>query len=99
MAPVYGMNTKMKSVPGTRVAKVTVSIPSDLFAWGEEERARQHMGRSEFVASLYRRYRDELEMQERIARYRAAYGNLPETAEERTLTEASMQLLADELTE
>ena len=86
----------MKTLNHMRVEKVTISIPADLFAWGEEERARTHMSRSEFIANLYRRYHDELEMERRIARYKAAYAKLPETDEERALTEMSMQLLAAE---
>lgn len=87
----------MKATDETgHAAKFTVSVPSDLFARGERERARQRISRSEFVARLYQKYLDEIEEEQRIARYRAAYAKAPETPAERVLTEASTSLLADE---
>ncbi|MBV9282887.1 MAG: hypothetical protein JOZ41_22660 [Chloroflexi bacterium] len=80
----------------THVTKVTVSIPSYLYDWGEEERTRRYLSRSAFVANLYRRYCDELEAERRAARYAAAHAQLPETPEEQVLTVASMDLLATE---
>ena len=69
-----GMKTAMRMEPAgaTRVARVTISLPADLFARGEEAQAARQMGRCEFVAQLYQRYLDEVEEEERIARYSAA---------------------------
>jgi metal-responsive CopG/Arc/MetJ family transcriptional regulator len=78
----------------TGVARVTISLPADLFARGEEARVLCRMSRSAFVAQLYQRYLDELEEEGRVARYRAAYAALLATPEEESLTEASMDLLA-----
>jgi metal-responsive CopG/Arc/MetJ family transcriptional regulator len=78
----------------TRAKKVTVSIPADLFAWGEQERARQDLTRSEFVATLYRRRLEELAEQERLERYAAAYARQPETAEEHCWAEDAATSLA-----
>jgi metal-responsive CopG/Arc/MetJ family transcriptional regulator len=79
---------------GTRVRRVTVSLPADLFAWGEKERARRKVSRSAFVADLYRRQLEELEKEQRVARYAAAYGKQPETEEERAWAEGSAHALA-----
>jgi len=80
--------------PEARAKKVTVSIPADLFAWGEQERARQVLTRSEFVASLYRRRIEELGEQERLERYAAAYSRHPETTEEHCWAEDAAASLA-----
>lgn len=87
------MSLKMSMSDDTRVERLTISLPADLFAWGEQERASRHISRSQFVADLYRRYRDEIERERRIARYSAAYSAMPATEEENALTEASMDLL------
>jgi metal-responsive CopG/Arc/MetJ family transcriptional regulator len=76
--------------PAPRARRITVSLPADLFERGERERRRSHEQRSEFVARLYRRYFQEVEEQDRVARYTAAYGKLPETAEERWLVDQSL---------
>ena len=80
-------------VRGTR--RVTVSLPADLFERGEDERNKLREGRSQFVAGLYRRYLQEVDERQRVARYAAAYGKLPETPEERWLVEQSVDGLAD----
>ncbi len=64
-----------------------------LFEKGEQERAKRHISRSEFVASLYREYLHKVEEEERVRRYAAAYAKLPSTEEEEALTVASMELL------
>lgn len=79
---------------GTQVRRVTVSLPAELFAWGEKERARRKVSRSAFVADLYRRQLEELEEEQRIARYAAAYRKQPETEEERAWAEGSAHALA-----
>lgn len=76
-----------------------MSLPAELFERGENERLRRHERRSEFVAGLYRRYLDEVEEQERVARYTAAYARLPETPEERWLVERSREVLEQEFEE
>ena len=86
----------MKASTGARARKVAVSIPAYLYAWGEEERARRALNRSEFVADLYERYQQEMEREQRTVRYAVAYAAVPELPEERALTEASMQLLGTE---
>jgi metal-responsive CopG/Arc/MetJ family transcriptional regulator len=77
-----------------RVRRFTVSLSADLFERGERERRRRHERRSEFVARLYRRYLQEIEEQDRVARYAAAYRKLPETPEERWLVQQSLTELA-----
>jgi metal-responsive CopG/Arc/MetJ family transcriptional regulator len=73
--------------------RVTVSLPRDLFEWGEGERKRAHASRSQFVADLYRRYRDAVEERRRVARYAAAYGKVPATDAEDYLAERSLDVL------
>jgi metal-responsive CopG/Arc/MetJ family transcriptional regulator len=80
----------------SRVKKVTISLPAQLFVRGEQERAEQQVSRSEFVAALYRQHFDRIEKERRIAQYTAAYAADPATPAEQTLTEASMALLAAE---
>jgi metal-responsive CopG/Arc/MetJ family transcriptional regulator len=80
-----------------RSRRVTVSLPADLFERGEDERRKRHERRSEFVARLYRRYLQEVDEQDRAARYAAAYGKLPETPEERWLVEQSIAALTPDL--
>jgi metal-responsive CopG/Arc/MetJ family transcriptional regulator len=70
-----------------------VSLPAELFERGENERRRRHERRSEFVAGLYRRYLEDVEERDRVARYTAAYGELPEVPEERWLVERSREVL------
>jgi metal-responsive CopG/Arc/MetJ family transcriptional regulator len=84
------------TAPSSRVRRVTVSLPAELFERGENERRRRHERRSEFVAGLYRRYLDEVEEQERVARYTAAYASLLETPEERWLVERSREAVEHE---
>ena len=83
----------MKPHPDGRAKKVTVSIPADLFARGEEERERRQISRSEFVAELYRRHLQAIEEERRVARYAAAYAKQPVTEEERAWAEAGAQAL------
>lgn len=90
------MIVDMKTTDDAHVARMTVSLPADLFARGEKARVGDGISRSAFVAQLYRRYLDDLDEEERVARYRTAYAALPVTAEEQALTEASMDLLAAE---
>jgi metal-responsive CopG/Arc/MetJ family transcriptional regulator len=85
--------------PSSRVRRVTVSLPAELFERGENERRRRQERRSEFVAGLYRRYLDEVEERDRVARYEAAYARLPETREERWLVERSREVLEQEFEE
>lgn len=68
-------------------------MPADLFAAVEEERHAAGRSRSEQLAEVYRRHLEQLEEQRRVERYAAAYAQLPETAEERWLTEASTDLI------
>jgi len=80
--------------PALHARRITVSLPADLFERGERERRNRHERRSEFVARLYRRYLQEVEEQDRVARYAAGYGKVPETAEERWLVDQSLTELA-----
>jgi metal-responsive CopG/Arc/MetJ family transcriptional regulator len=79
-----------------RSERFTVSLPRHLYETGEEIRARYGWNRSEFVAYLYERFLEEVEREDRVARYAAAYGQLPETEGEKALTELSMDVLASE---
>jgi metal-responsive CopG/Arc/MetJ family transcriptional regulator len=83
----------MKASAKTTAERVTVSLPRDLFEWGEGERRRTQVSRSQFVADLYRRYRGALEERRRVARYAAAYGKVPATDTEDYLTERSGDVL------
>jgi metal-responsive CopG/Arc/MetJ family transcriptional regulator len=73
----------------TTVRRVTISLPAWLYERGEEERARERLTRSEFVARLYREHLDEIAEQERVKRYAAAYARQPETKEEIDWAEAA----------
>ena len=85
------MKKRMNSAGGTTAARVTISLPRELFDWGERQRA--HVSRSEFVADLYRRYRETVEERRRVARYATAYGKVPTTEAEDYLTERSAGVL------
>jgi metal-responsive CopG/Arc/MetJ family transcriptional regulator len=77
--------------------RVSISLPSHLFDWGEATRAKQNIpSRSKFIALLYQRAYDEITYQDRIDRYKAAYAKTPVTPEEEILTNASMDLLAED---
>ncbi len=91
------MSARLKTRAG--VKRITVSLPADLFERGETERRKHLERRSEFVARLYRRYLNELDEQERVARYTEAYAKLPETAEERWLVEESAKDLFGDVEE
>lgn len=91
------MRMKKRTTPSSpRARRITVSLPAELFERGESERRRRHERRSEFVAGLYRRYLDEVEERDRVARYAAAYASQPETPEERWLVERSREVLRHE---
>jgi metal-responsive CopG/Arc/MetJ family transcriptional regulator len=90
-----GMIERMRPLRPGRSTRFTVSLPEDLFARGEKERAKRDISRSEFVATLYRHFLDELENRERVARYAAAYARQAETEEEHAWADASAQALAD----
>ena len=75
--------------------KATVSIPADLFEWGEQERSRLAVTRSAFVTLLYRRYREESIVRERVARYAAAYGRQPDGEQEHRWAERAADALAE----
>lgn len=90
------MNDRMNYDVNMGVRRVTISLPEELYDRGERERHRRNEGRSEFVARLYRRYLDDVEEQERVARYTAAYARVPETDEERWLEEESLRALTAE---
>ncbi len=96
------MNARMKArttSTHSRARRITVSLPAELFERGENERRRRHERRSEFVAGLYRRHLQEVEEQDRVARYAAAYASLRETPEERWLVERSREVLEQEFEE
>jgi metal-responsive CopG/Arc/MetJ family transcriptional regulator len=76
--------------------RFTVSLPRHLYETGEEIRTRRGWNRSEFVAYLYERFLEDIEREDRLARYAAAYGQMPETESEKALTELSMDVLASE---
>jgi metal-responsive CopG/Arc/MetJ family transcriptional regulator len=63
----------------------------------KDERGRRHERRSELVARLHRRYLQDVDEQERLAGYAAAYMQLPETPEERWLVEQSIATLSTDL--
>lgn len=64
------------------VAKVTVSLPGELFAHIEKRRHETSVSRSEVVSDLLWRGWRQLEDEHREARYRATYHAQPDTAEE-----------------
>jgi metal-responsive CopG/Arc/MetJ family transcriptional regulator len=77
------------------VRRVTISLPAWLYERGEEERTRDGLTRSEFVARLYRRYLEELAERERVKRYAAAYARQPQTKEEMDWAEAAADALGE----
>ncbi|MGH9029378.1 MAG: hypothetical protein ACRDV4_07165 [Acidimicrobiales bacterium] len=78
----------------TKVAKVTVSLPTSLFEFVEQQRQRSGASRSETIAEMLWHVRHEAEISEREARYEAAYESKPETSEELALAEAASRALA-----
>jgi metal-responsive CopG/Arc/MetJ family transcriptional regulator len=83
----------------TTTTKVAISIPDDLYAWGEQERERLGISRSEFVARLYREHMRRVEHDARVARETAAYSRQPYTEEEDAWTEEATRTLFDALKE
>jgi metal-responsive CopG/Arc/MetJ family transcriptional regulator len=75
----------------TKVEKVTVSLPADLLA-RIEERARGR-SRSEVVTDLLWRGWRVVEHEAREERYRRAYAEQPDTAEEMGWAEAAAEEL------
>jgi phage gp46-like protein len=76
--------------------KVTISLPTDIYRRGEEERTQRGLSRSEFVANLYREHLRQAEQEARIARYAAAYARHPEASDDLAwVTDAGAATLAD----
>jgi len=65
-----------------KVKKVTISLPAEVYAWGEAERATSNSSRSEFVTQLYRDRMYQQELEERARRYEKAFREHPYTEEE-----------------
>ncbi|HEV7465727.1 MAG TPA: hypothetical protein VGP96_05480 [Candidatus Dormibacteraeota bacterium] len=79
----------------TTTTKVTISLPTDVYRRGEEERTRRGLSRSEFVANLYREHLRQTEHEARIARYAAAYARHPEASDDLAwVTDAGAATLA-----
>ena len=100
--PRASINTRIKArtkASSSCVRRITVSLPTELFERGENERRRRHERRSEFAARLYRRYLQEAEERDRVARYAAAYASVPEAPEERWLVERSREVLERDIEE
>ena len=77
--------------------RVTVSLPTELFARIERLRRYRETSRSEVVSDLLWRGWRQVEAEEREERYRTAYQAQPDTAEERAWAEeAAADLLAQE---
>ncbi|MGH3428148.1 MAG: hypothetical protein ACRDQZ_11385 [Mycobacteriales bacterium] len=77
-----------------RTARVTISLPADLLARGEADRRRRCVSRSQYVADLYRHHLGELELQDRVARYSAAYQAQPADPAEDAVMAAGAAALA-----
>jgi len=73
----------------TRVRKVAISLPKEVFDWLECERSKRETSRSQLLTRLARdeMYRQELE--DRAKRYKEAYEKFPETEEEKAWGEES----------
>ncbi|MBV8084425.1 MAG: hypothetical protein JO247_06380 [Chloroflexi bacterium] len=76
-----------------KVEKVTISLPGDVFAWGEAERAKMQLSRSEFVTRLYRDRMYQQELDERARQYERAFKAHPYTEEENQWTRMSSEML------
>lgn len=76
--------------------RFSASIPDYLYSWGEQERERRGLNRSEFVAYLYQRLFDEVEHERRKAQYSAAYARFPVTEEEEALSALGVETLSSE---
>lgn len=87
------MTPRMSARRRDAAERITISLPKDLYEWGEFERQRARISRSQFVADLYRRYREALEERRRVARYAAAYAKTPSTEAEDYLVSRSAELL------
>jgi hypothetical protein len=75
--------------------KVTISLPTDIYRRGEEERRERGLSRSEFVANLYREHLRQAEHEARVARYAAAYAEHPEATDDLAwVTDAGAAALA-----
>jgi hypothetical protein len=72
--------------------KFTVSLPEELFEFGEKERHRRQLTRSGFVANLYLEALRARYEERRAAKYAEAYAGCPETEEERQIAEAASAL-------
>lgn len=90
------MITSMQKVSAGRVERVTISVPADLFARGEAERRQLGLSRSAYVRELYRSRLDALELQERLARYGAAYRSHPSDPAEDALVEAGAEAMLED---
>jgi Arc/MetJ-type ribon-helix-helix transcriptional regulator len=73
------------------VEKVTISLPADLLAFVEAQRAQTGTTRSEFIADYLREVQRRIEQARREERYAIAYGRHPETADELAFTDAATE--------
>jgi hypothetical protein len=79
--------TTRKRQTERRTVKVTVSLPAELFAWGE--RVRGQRPRSQFVSALYR----QQQLHQRVERARAAYAEQPLSEDEDAVLSAGLRSL------
>jgi metal-responsive CopG/Arc/MetJ family transcriptional regulator len=77
------------------VAKISISIPQDLLAKVEAERAATGQSRSEFFVQVVETFLKEKQEQELDAAYIKAYQECPETEEELAWTEIGLSVFAD----
>lgn len=92
--PVWKPEASWYAYGMTKVAKVTVSLPTTLFDFIERRRTETGASRSETVAEMIWQVRHETQLRERETRYEAAYARQPETSEERAFVEAAGESLA-----
>lgn len=80
----------------SRVAKVTISLPTDVLETVERERRVHGVSRSQYFVKLVERHRRQEE--ERLAdeQYIRSYQECPGTDEERAWAEYGLRMLAEQ---
>jgi metal-responsive CopG/Arc/MetJ family transcriptional regulator len=78
-----------------RVAKVTISLPTDTLEAVEREREATGETRSQFFRQLVERHFRQAEKRRQDEEYVRAYQECPETDEERAWAEYGLRMLAE----
>jgi metal-responsive CopG/Arc/MetJ family transcriptional regulator len=82
-----------------RTQRVTISVPSDVLAFVEEDRRVQHLSRSEYVSRALSEVIRARREQALVDSFRRAYADRPQTAAETDFAEAAAHALGEVLAE